>query len=1196
MMHMVQADSSMIACPSEEQLAHLLDDSCDLVEFRKTVDHIETCAACQARIKILIGDARWLTAMTVSDRALGAAGREGRTTIQASDETTVDITGWAKDSASPDDHGPRTGSTAGLASGGLDARKVRRLTSHSPLVGSSNFQPASSGEYPFIPGFDVIERLGEGGMGIVYAARQLGLDRIVALKVIRGGALARPQHLARLRIEAEAVARLRHPNIVQIYDIGEADGLPYMVFELLDGGSLDTRLTHAPGPSGFAAELAATLARAVHAAHLAGIIHRDLKPTNVLFTRDAVPKITDFGLAKRLGSDERPTMTGEIMGSPSYLAPEQARGLSREVGPAADVYALGAILYRVLTGQPPFRGGTPLETIRRVIDDDVVPPRRLVPRLNPDLETICLMCLAKEPTKRYNSALALAEDLERFKSGEPVKARRTPVWLQWAKKARRHPAASMLVAIGAAAVLGSAIGGLQYHRSWRDQDRREKARVTALQTAGTADFVRARDAYLRNDLTSARVVLTALQQRVAGEPALRDLAQQVGTLFRQIGDRMAQERAREADRARYEAFRRHRTEALRHDIFFTGLGLQSSRDTTRGAARAALDLFAAPGSGDAWELGALPTSLRPSERAEIAEGCYELLLILAEAEATPDEGLRRSEQAARLRPPTMAYHLRRVACFTRKGDLAAAEKERHQAHERQPSTAFDHFLIGQERLKHQDPKSAIEHFNATLEREPDHFWAQCLSAICALQLPSPGEAKARLNACLQREDRSAWLYVLRGFASAQVADALVDLTKKSPAEDRTLKRQANLQFEAADGDYRRALQLLAQAPSGELHYILLVNRGVLWLKRGDFDRAAGYLQEAIRLNPREVEAIAALAQVYHRQGDADKAFEQYSRAIALNADRAALYRGRAMVELSRKESTKANRARASSDLEQAIRLEEPGSRALARDHTNRARLFVLDHREADALAACEAAIKLVPDSEEAHRLRVEVLLKLNRFADAIRSCDTLISQQKPSASLHELRGLARAGMKDYAGAISDATAALALAPEATRLLSRRGWLYIVSDATRLALHDFEEVLRRDPSTGDAYNGRGFARVRLGEYRQAVADAEKAVCLGRPAARDYYNSARIYAQAAVIAAADVRRTGTVGVAMVKEYQDRAVVLLREALKKLPASERQSFWRDAARNDPALGALGRRVMSEELAAQAEVSSEPRKQSSK
>ena len=215
-----------------------------------------------------------------------------------------------------------------------------------------------------IPSYEVLEEIGSGGMGVVFKARQRGLNRLVALKMIRGRDRVRTDQLARIRIEAEAVARLRHPNIVHIYEIGEIDGLPFLSLELLEGGTLEDRLAGDPQSSRSAAELMATLARAIQMAHDAKIIHRDLKPSNVLFSGDGIPKITDFGLAKRLESDSGQTESGQIMGTPCYMAPEQAMGHARDVGPSADVYALGAILYEMLTGRQPFKGETPIETVR----------------------------------------------------------------------------------------------------------------------------------------------------------------------------------------------------------------------------------------------------------------------------------------------------------------------------------------------------------------------------------------------------------------------------------------------------------------------------------------------------------------------------------------------------------------------------------------------------------------------------------------------------------------------------------------------------------------------------------------------------------------------------------------------------------------------------------------------------------------
>jgi serine/threonine protein kinase len=280
---------------------------------------------------------------------------------------------------------------------------------------------AASAAWPVVPGYEVLSELGRGGMGVVYRAQQLALKRLVALKLIRDGALAGPQQRARFRIEAEAVGRMRHANIVAIYDVGEHQGRPYFAMELVEGPSLDIHLSGRPQPARQAAELAHALALAVAHAHAQNVVHRDLKPANILLGSDGVPKVTDFGLAKRLDSQSTAlTQEGAIVGTACYMAPEQAAGQAREIGPAADIYALGAILYECLTGRPPFLADSWQQTIEQVLRDEPAPPARLHPGVPPDLETICLKCLEKEPARRYASAEELADDLARFVEGKPV--------------------------------------------------------------------------------------------------------------------------------------------------------------------------------------------------------------------------------------------------------------------------------------------------------------------------------------------------------------------------------------------------------------------------------------------------------------------------------------------------------------------------------------------------------------------------------------------------------------------------------------------------------------------------------------------------------------------------------------------------------------------------------------------------------
>ncbi|MEZ6139111.1 MAG: serine/threonine-protein kinase [Zavarzinella sp.] len=300
---------------------------------------------------------------------------------------------------------------------------------------------------PEVAGYDLLELIGKGGMGIVYRARHLELNRIVALKMLQGHSAADSEEIIRFLSEGEAVAALHHPNIVQIFDIGRVGQRPYLAFELIRGGTLSKKISGVPLPPHEAATLALQLANAVAFAHQAGIIHRDLKPANVLLTDDQTPKIADFGLAKRLSFDSALTQTGAIIGTPSYMSPEQARGDSKSTGKSVDVYALGAILYECLTGRPPFRAASQYETIKQVLEQDPVLPTHLQPNLPRDLETIAMKCLAKEPVRRYASASDLAEDLLRYLNHKPISARPVSSIERVFKLVKRNPVVSFLIII-----------------------------------------------------------------------------------------------------------------------------------------------------------------------------------------------------------------------------------------------------------------------------------------------------------------------------------------------------------------------------------------------------------------------------------------------------------------------------------------------------------------------------------------------------------------------------------------------------------------------------------------------------------------------------------------------------------------------------------------------------------------------------
>lgn len=300
-------------------------------------------------------------------------------------------------------------------------------SSQTPVVAEESGKTTSRPFPRRIGDFELLEELGRGGMGVVYRATQVSLNRAVALKMILPGRLASVADLSRFRAEAAAAAKLKHPHVVSVHEFGEFDGQPFFVMPLVEGGTLAKRLADGPLSSRAAAELLIPVCRAVAAAHRHGILHRDLKPSNILIDHEGRPYVTDFGLAKRLQDDveelSKRTATGAVLGTPSYMAPEQAGGQRGEVGPASDVYSLGAILFAMLTGRPPFQAASPVDTVLQVLEQDPIPPRVLNPNADPDLELIALKCLQKPSDLRYATADALADDLQAFLNHEPISAR-----------------------------------------------------------------------------------------------------------------------------------------------------------------------------------------------------------------------------------------------------------------------------------------------------------------------------------------------------------------------------------------------------------------------------------------------------------------------------------------------------------------------------------------------------------------------------------------------------------------------------------------------------------------------------------------------------------------------------------------------------------------------------------------------------
>jgi tetratricopeptide (TPR) repeat protein len=927
--------------------------------------------------------------------------------------------------------------------------------------------------------------------------------------------------------------------------VGETGGRPFLALEFAPGGSLEARLRGGRQSPREAAALLETLARAIHAAHRAGVVHRDLKPGNVLFAEDGTPKIADFGVAKRLNADDAQTCTGDILGTPSYMAPEQARGRSAAAGPAADVYALGAILYELLTGRPPFEGETVWETLEQVVRRDPPPPRQLAPKVPRDLETVCLKCLHKDPTRRYGSADKLADDLGRFLAGRPILARPTPAWERAWKWVRRRPAAAAGVALALTLAAGLAVAHEADLRARLARAEREAAiadvdrllhgvqgQVNAGHWSEASDQLR--------DVVLTR--LSAARGSFPSDPRLDELAHAADRLQGKIDGRLT-------DESRLRRFR-----ILRQDVGFGAAPFSGSNAAdrlrrTRAAVGDALRLFdLVPERG---EMPGLDTPyFTAAEKKEIEEGCCELLLELADAEAAV---------TGREADPVVALldHAGRLGVET---PLIAARRGGKPADgsPRGLTRGFEWFLHGNDLCRAGRVAEAIDAYQNALTIQHDHFGARYALGVCYLKDRSEVSvrkahlllAREHLTRCVQQYGDRVWPYLQRAMAEDELGDAA-----------------------AAEADYGKAECLLREAPERTTRYALHVNRGVGRIKRHDPAGAIPDLRQAAELEPDELPAYLDLAKAYQDLGRLPEALEQLDQATAraTPASRAIVYRSRAKVH-EQQNDWKA----AVSDLELAVRHEPAGrlSPAAALDLRLMGQLLLKRGQIDEALRAADAALAATPDDPAPQRLRAEALLRLDRFAEAIHALDRYAEGERragrrPESRVYRARAQAAVAVGDYVAAAQDFSRALDDDDPASTAADHagRGWCYVMQEVWPLALRDFEATVRLDPGNCDGYCGRGYALAKCGRLREAVRDADKALQLGSDEPRTLYNAARIFSQAASGAAAsgpgdrDERR----------QHLERAVELLRTAMGALPESQRSDFWRRNVEHDAALNPL-------------------------
>jgi tetratricopeptide (TPR) repeat protein len=1045
---------------------------------------------------------------------------------------------------------------------------------------------------PSVAGYEILGVLGRGGMGVVYKARQVGLNRLVALKMILAGAHASAEQLSRFRAEAEAVASLQHPNIVQIYVVGDENGIPYFALELVEGGSLAQRINGIPQPVREAAQLVETLARAVDIAHRRGIVHRDLKPANVLMTPDGQPKITDFGLAKRI-KEEGQTLSGAIMGTPSYMAPEQAAGGTKQVGPAADIYALGATLYELLTGRPPFRGGTRQETITQVLDQEPVPPARLQQKVPRDLETICLKCLDKNPRKRYATAQELAEDLRRFLAGEPIVARPVGPWERMLKWARRRPldAALVLMISLSVLILFIAIFAIQ---QMRILEAKAAAQEASQRQDAQALVLEAQSALTAGNLLKAESELDKALAMMGPNLSVGELRRTAKDLRARVANQLAEVEERRRDRENYQAFQKLRDDALFHATLLTGRDVPSNLRATKQAARQALELYGVrTGSLEGPTLGRF---IADEERNQIREGCYELLLILAEAEAYPiaqqsleerrrklNDALGILDGAARIGFTTQAYYAYRARYLSALGQEKAALRERQRAQATQSTRALDCFLGGNEKFKSGDYVQAIKELERAVRSQPNHFWAEYFLGICYLKLHRAGEARTSLTACLglRRGDFSCTVHLLRGFAEAELRD-----------------------YEAAEEDYASALALNPQDPE---KYAIYVNRGVMRVRQNRLREGLEDLQRAACLNPDQYHAYLNLAQVYQKGTELalpavaastagllqsplnsapllavselcarrieqlHKAVDQINKAIAraTSLEVKALYRMRTQLYMDLHDPDAALR-----DLNKAIEVEGKRNDSIdfAEDQFERGRILHLVERYGEAVTAYDEALRARPDYSEIHRYRGKALLELHNYREAVNSFNQYLARSPADVPIYLARAWAKAKLGQHPSALEDYTMALHIKPD-SNTFAYRGWMHLLCDAPELARLDFKRATELNPQNAEAFNGLGYCRVAQGQYLEGISHALTALRLGPETTGLLYNAGRTFALAVGKIDGDITRQGRQELQRRYRYQGHAFDLIRRALFKLPRTERAQFWRDVVQTDHALDAIRR-----------------------
>ena len=714
-------------------------------------------------------------------------------------------------------------------------------------------------DLPNIRGYEMQGVLGYGGVGVVYKAWHQRLNRAVALKMLIAGAYAHPEELERFRREAEAVAGLRHANIVQVHDIGDLDGRPYFTMEFIEGGSLSQKLAGTPQPAPAAAALVATLAEAVQMAHQSGIIHRDLKPANILLTADGTPKITDFGLARRLDGGDGLTLSGIPMGTPSYMAPEQAKGQRDAIGPATDVYALGGILYEMLTGRPPFRAETAAATLQQVVAEEPLPPARLNSRVPRDLETICLKCLRKDPHLRYASAAALAEDLHHFLRGEAITAR-PERWLgRLARRVRRRPAFSAAVAVAAVVLVGLAGGGL-----WLLFDRAAAEREVVAERSATN---RAAEQDLRE--------MVARMQTSSWPEARSALERARGRL----GDRESTDLRRLLDQGDRNLVLAARLEEIR----LTAVQVLAFGFVSVSADEQYKDAFRGAGLGQTDEDPEVVAA-----RIRTSDIRNALVAALDNWSSCNQENPERNKwilEVARRADPDPTGWRGRARDPNLRADQAALAELIRTASVADQSTSLLLRLYNRLRF---DSKEQLPFLKRIQKAHPADFWANfALAERLATREQNPAEAIRYYQASLSIRPRTAYCHFKLGMALSSVGrldEAAEQFREAVDIEPTYVVSQAHLAdaLKNLGRDDEAIVQLQAAIRSNSNNPFLRAQLGNRFKAQNRFAEAITLYRQALALDPQSLGALSGLRTTLHQMGRGEEARVVWQKALEAN--------------------------------------------------------------------------------------------------------------------------------------------------------------------------------------------------------------------------------------------------------------------------------------------------------------------------